>query len=455
MKQLDRPEPTPFPLVHAHEDEPGAISNDAGGAGGPLPPGAEAREQVAVLELAEPLIEPAGAPMSEPMSEPSSPFSEPVTVRRAVRPPPVEAHGAPGAGDEAQSPSSAEDYARAILSAPPDSTRAAERARREHEEALDDLHQLESLGPPAPSTLPPGAEDVARLGGPIFQSSLPPGPMIVPVLEERGAPPAAQPSETPAPFATEAAMPPPSAVAPYVAGGRRMVRPLIALLAVAAVGLLLVDRGGREHVGPTPASAPPPAAAPASLPGGVVHGEAIAPTADLQPMPVAPNTTPIELPRVELAEAATPTARRMPRVGGAPPAAAPARAAALPAAVERPAAEPVEGPPPAPRLGGASPETAEPQALPPFDRASAERAMADGELRAHACATSYEPNEGAAGGEVSVTFAASGRVTSALVAGSRLSGRLEGSCVARIFRDLRIPAFSGDPVTVRKRILIH
>jgi hypothetical protein len=56
---------------------------------------------------------------------------------------------------------------------------------------------------------------------------------------------------------------------------------------------------------------------------------------------------------------------------------------------------------------------------------------------------------------VQVTFATSGRVTTANVAGPPFGGTSVGGCVAGIFRKARIPAFSGNPVTVSKSFSIH
>jgi hypothetical protein len=55
---------------------------------------------------------------------------------------------------------------------------------------------------------------------------------------------------------------------------------------------------------------------------------------------------------------------------------------------------------------------------------------------------------------VSVTFAPSGRPTSVAVTGD-LAGTTVGSCVARLFRSVHVPAFAGDPVTVAKSFAIE
>jgi hypothetical protein len=57
-------------------------------------------------------------------------------------------------------------------------------------------------------------------------------------------------------------------------------------------------------------------------------------------------------------------------------------------------------------------------------------------------------------GRVSITFATSGRPTSVAVTGD-LAGTTVGSCVARLFRAARVPAFTGEPVTVAKSFSIE
>ena len=57
-------------------------------------------------------------------------------------------------------------------------------------------------------------------------------------------------------------------------------------------------------------------------------------------------------------------------------------------------------------------------------------------------------------GKAIVTFAPSGRVTSANVAGGSFGGTSVGGCVASVFRSARVPAFSGDAVTVSKSFTI-
>jgi predicted Zn finger-like uncharacterized protein len=57
-------------------------------------------------------------------------------------------------------------------------------------------------------------------------------------------------------------------------------------------------------------------------------------------------------------------------------------------------------------------------------------------------------------GKALVTFAPSGRVTTANIAGAPFGGTPVGGCVASVFRRAKIPPFGGDPVTVSKSFSI-
>jgi hypothetical protein len=74
---------------------------------------------------------------------------------------------------------------------------------------------------------------------------------------------------------------------------------------------------------------------------------------------------------------------------------------------------------------------------------------------AASAATRCKKPDGPTGtGKAIVTFAPSGRVTSANVAGGSFGGTSVGGCVASVFRSARVPAFSGDAVTVSKSFTI-
>ena len=88
----------------------------------------------------------------------------------------------------------------------------------------------------------------------------------------------------------------------------------------------------------------------------------------------------------------------------------------------------------------------------PFSVSAAQVALTQAASNAASCAKADGPT---GSGKVQVTFATSGRVTTANVAGPPFGGTSVGGCVAGIFRKARIPAFSGNPVTVSKSFSIH
>lgn len=118
---------------------------------------------------------------------------------------------------------------------------------------------------------------------------------------------------------------------------------------------------------------------------------------------------------------------------------------------------------PKPEATAAAPATAAPapteppKATPPppagneFDKGAASAAMSAAASRAMAC-----KGDGPSGtASVSVTFASSGRVTSAKVEGGPFSGTPTGGCIATAFRSATVPPFDGSPVTVRKSVSIR
>jgi hypothetical protein len=83
----------------------------------------------------------------------------------------------------------------------------------------------------------------------------------------------------------------------------------------------------------------------------------------------------------------------------------------------------------------------------PFSVSAAQVALTQAAANAGSCA---KPGGPTGTGKAQVTFAPSGRVTSANVATPPFAGTAVGGCVASVFRRARIPAFSGNPVTVSK-----
>jgi hypothetical protein len=87
----------------------------------------------------------------------------------------------------------------------------------------------------------------------------------------------------------------------------------------------------------------------------------------------------------------------------------------------------------------------------PFDPAAAKEALAGATANVPSCKEMGGPT---GNGRVSITFAPSGRPTSVAVTGD-LAGTTVGSCIARLYRAVRVPAFSGDSVTVAKGFTVQ
>jgi hypothetical protein len=131
---------------------------------------------------------------------------------------------------------------------------------------------------------------------------------------------------------------------------------------------------------------------------------------------------------------------------------APAIAETTPAAV---AAEPaIETPKPAASatLVKAKRTKSSAPATEPFDASAAGASLAEAQARASSCRKADDPSGVA---QVAITFAPSGRVTKATVAGPPFAGTPTGSCVAATLRSARVPAFVGEAVTVRKTVTIQ
>lgn len=128
--------------------------------------------------------------------------------------------------------------------------------------------------------------------------------------------------------------------------------------------------------------------------------------------------------------------------------------AALPDKVAAPnnAATPSKGA--APRtaeVAAAAEQAGEPDAG-PFSSGAAAASMREATALSAACRNATDPTGIA---RVVVTFAPSGRVTSATVSGPPFAGTPAGGCIASRFRAARVPAFSGEAVTVSKTVTIR
>jgi hypothetical protein len=96
------------------------------------------------------------------------------------------------------------------------------------------------------------------------------------------------------------------------------------------------------------------------------------------------------------------------------------------------------------------PRRAEPAG--PFDKEEARLALTEASGRASVCRKEGDPSGVA---RVSLTFASSGRVTSANVAGPPFAGTATGGCIAAVLRGVRVSPFQGDHVTVTKTVVIQ
>jgi len=88
----------------------------------------------------------------------------------------------------------------------------------------------------------------------------------------------------------------------------------------------------------------------------------------------------------------------------------------------------------------------------PFDKAAAAAALNASAGQASACRKEGDPSGIAS---VVVTFAPSGRVTSANISGPPFAGTPTGGCIAAALRKTKIPAFDGERVTVSKTVVIQ
>jgi predicted Zn finger-like uncharacterized protein len=92
-----------------------------------------------------------------------------------------------------------------------------------------------------------------------------------------------------------------------------------------------------------------------------------------------------------------------------------------------------------------------PSDAPAFSKSSAISALTAASMSASAC---KKPGGPTGSGKATVTFAPSGRVTTATVSGA-FAGTPVGGCVASGFRKAHVPAFSGSAVTVSKSFSIN
>ena len=194
--------------------------------------------------------------------------------------------------------------------------------------------------------------------------------------------------------------------------------------------------------------------------GAVIALKVIAPTQPVASGDTSANSASSAPAAASVRTAASAVATPAPSETSAPDAAAPSAAASASAA---PVAVAAAG-----KVGGSTgssrgasetktekkpdkPEPAQPAVSGTFSKDAAVAALSVAASQATVC----KKPEGPWGtGQALVTFAPSGRVTTANVTGAPFGGTPVGGCVANVFRRARIPAFSGDSVTVSKRFTI-
>lgn len=147
----------------------------------------------------------------------------------------------------------------------------------------------------------------------------------------------------------------------------------------------------------------------------------------------------------------------------AKPVDAPTETAAKPAAAPVPAKAAAASAEPAAPTQPAAPATAKEPSKPaapsgpstpagPFDREAAAAALGAGAAQASSC---KQPGDPSGVASVVITFAPSGRVTSANINGPPFAGTATGGCIAAALRKVHVPAFEGDRITVSKTIVIQ
>jgi len=110
-------------------------------------------------------------------------------------------------------------------------------------------------------------------------------------------------------------------------------------------------------------------------------------------------------------------------------------------------------PPVAPKgILPAKPDQPAKEELPPFDSAAATAALNQAAASISTCRKEGDPTGSAT---VIVRYAPSGRVTSSTVEAGPFAGTVTGGCIATTFRKARVPAFTGDYVTVKKTVSIR
>ncbi len=224
-----------------------------------------------------------------------------------------------------------------------------------------------------------------------------------------------------------------SVPAPAPEAEKKSVLPwiLVAVAAAAAVGFYMKSQNAAPAE-PKPTAtveqvAPPPTVATTAAPAATAEPTATASTAAAAPTASAgkPSGTPtVNKPAEAKPGEAAPAEAK-------PAEAKPAEAAAAPAEAPAEAAATNNG---------------------PFQPEAAKAALAAAAAQAAGCRKGEDPSGTAA---VVITFAPSGRVTSATISGPPFAGTATGGCIAAAMRKAKVPPFDGDRITVSKTISVQ
>jgi hypothetical protein len=273
-------------------------------------------------------------------------------------------------------------------------------------ERPDSVRERKNVIAPATKSVPPPTAPSARRSGLAAPVLLALAAAAGILIWKRGATPSQSMAHAEQPAAHAAATPPPLAPVPDVAVAP-VEPPPVASVAAAA---------------PTAADDVTFEATPAK------PSAALTPTHETSPAPEAPT------PAVEKPASVTATPTPTPVTPAPTPRSTPTAAPAI-------KDEPILPPPGKP---------AEPAG--PFDRAAAAAALTTSAAQASACRKDGDPSGVAS---VVITFAPSGRVTSANVSGPPFAGTPTGGCIAAALRRAHVPPFEGERVTVSKTIVIQ
>lgn len=202
-------------------------------------------------------------------------------------------------------------------------------------------------------------------------------------------------------------------------GSKRRAQVMTGLAGLAVIASFFLGRSSVSPVRNERVSA-----AKAEAPRPIVEAPVVAPPSQLAPAP-----QPSSVPPTESSVASAPAPTSAGRPGAAPDPGSPLMVVTT-----------TKGH--APALASAVPSGS-------LDLAAADDAIVDAAARASSCRRPEQPQKRAT---VTVTFAPSGRVASANIAGIRFAGVGLRNCMGATFLGARVPAFNGPSVTVRKSL---